>query len=592
MAWERRALVVIHGIGVQAPRSTLRSFVAGLASVGGTIVSPEVAERVAFGEPERPAPARVEYAGTRADVYEVYWAPRASRKTTARSVLAWILRLTFVPGSKARWARAKNLFDAVFAVVGVSLAAFLVLGTLLALVNLTDFAKCVDAERELTPEEVARCELAFADVETEAPAPAAGGVASAQGLLEPSSKLERLGDVAGVLWRAVRRVPAQLGERSVGDLSLRNAVDVVTAIPVQQVFLLALLVWVIAQVLYRVVQVLVTGTWARRASSAGGLLLQGLLLVALVQVPGPGYLVGIAVVLVALLFEVFVGRRARATGGESPGGVASSVNSSFAALGLALVIVLAQYTEPIYVALALLLAFAWAVVRGTAGFLSESIGDVQVYTTRNPNSAHYATRGEILAEAERVFGTVAERGYESIVVVGHSLGAVVGFEAVENLKYRIPDLVPKIEAFVTLGSAVEKVNYFFGQDPRVEAASVGSVAEEALPGKTAEQRELDSAVSNAKGRPWLNLWYWNDVVADPIFSFGTPERRRSYAWYRIDDRLDEVLRESREHLVVNVRLSVVALWSHSRYWIDRRVLRVIAEAAFPSGRPEAHGVAG
>jgi hypothetical protein len=307
----------------------------------------------------------------------------------------------------------------------------------------------------------------------------------------------------------------------------------------------------------------------------------GVLVLALQYLPAPSLSVAVAVLAAVLLYRLFLARRPRAAEDRNSlvTKIVLSINEGFVLLGVAVLAALAQLTEPVYAAFGLLLAFAWLIVRGTTGFLTESIGDVQVYTTRNPNSPNFAIRGEILADAEAVFHTIANRKYESIVIVGHSLGAVVALEAVQGLRNRIPDLQGRIKGFVTVGAALEKVKYFFGQDASAETRGLEAAIEETIQGPTTAERDLSRAVRLAVGKPWLNLWYWNDVVADPIFSFGRPEDQPRYGWRDVKDRVRETLHESSHKRVVNVRFGTAAMWSHSRYWGDRRTLNIIAQAA-------------
>ncbi len=125
--WPQHAIVVVHGIGTQHPREVLKSFTSGMRRVGVSVVNEQIESRSEFGRPLAPEPARVSYQGNVADVYEVYWAPETSRQTTARSVLGWVLKLTFIPGKKLGWGSWKNWYDITFVLLSTFLVSTLVL---------------------------------------------------------------------------------------------------------------------------------------------------------------------------------------------------------------------------------------------------------------------------------------------------------------------------------------------------------------------------------------------------------------------------------------------------------------------------------
>src|SRR2546425_13237672 len=122
-----RAVLLIHGIGVQRPRAVLDQFVLGLKPDHDEDV--EIGPfPVPFGTEVPPEPRRVRWNGKTADVYEVYRAPQASHKTTARSVLGWLLGLTFVParrlvGKAVPGPHAESIYDKAFLLVVLALAS-------------------------------------------------------------------------------------------------------------------------------------------------------------------------------------------------------------------------------------------------------------------------------------------------------------------------------------------------------------------------------------------------------------------------------------------------------------------------------------
>jgi hypothetical protein len=121
--------------------------------------------------------------------------------------------------------------------------------------------------------------------------------------------------------------------------------------------------------------------------------------------------------------------------------------------------------------------------------------------------------------------------------------------------------------------------YFFSQDPGRESAGLGTATAEATSGQSIPEKRLNEAVETFDRRPWLNLWYWNDMVADPVYSFGRLDQQPRYRWFQVNNRLEETLEECSGKLVVNIRFGSTSLWSHGRYWFDPRIIRVIGAAA-------------
>lgn len=235
-----------------------------------------------------------------------------------------------------------------------------------------------------------------------------------------------------------------------------------------------------------------------------------------------------------------------------------------------------QLLAPVVVAFVLVVVVVTTVLRAGSRFLAESLGDVQVYAERDENGEHYEARERVLQEAEDAFALIAARGYEHIIVIGHSLGSVIAFTALDRLGRRIPELLPRIDAFITFGSALEKVRYFF--ERRKEAD------------RRAEDRLIEPAQRIAKGKVWLNLWYANDVVANPITTFDYEQSSHKDYQYKELPELPVLLREATDHLVINInygypisRLPIV--WTHSRYWGDASVIELVTNVALPVATP-------
>lgn len=482
--WGERAVVIVHGIGVQRRDSTRDLLVRALGR-HATVAGPVAEEPVGFSAPLPPVPIRLVRGDLKADVYEVYWAPLTSHRTTARSVLGWGVATTFLPGDKKRVPSSKTLLDALQAVVWAALAVAFALGVVSSLAQLTSNASaCVQPGGSVV------CPSGYG-LESQP----AGDSTLRRGFTQ-------VGAVGEALWRS--RPNAGLGNLPLRQLSPTHVGEVLTSISLRTAAFLAPLLWVIAQTLHRVKELV--------------------------------------------------------RGGHRP------TQSAILLADLALFFVLAQFVAPVLTAFAVVLVLGYAVLRGARAFIAESLGDVQVYATTDENSSHYAARQAVLAEADKVFGLVDERGYREVVVLGHSLGSVVALDALRAAARRSPEFATRLVTLVTFGAALEKVRYCFSRKrPGEDDYSSWNI-------------EVYKLLSPAA---WVNIWYRNDVVANPITTYQVePEQPFELDWRDDGTSPRELLQEGRERLVVNIRYpSPLKAWSHSDYLVDERVLAVLEEAA-------------
>jgi len=142
--------------------------------------------------------------------------------------------------------------------------------------------------------------------------------------------------------------------------------------------------------------------------------------------------------------------------------------------------------------------------------------------------------------------------YDEVYVLGHSMGSFIAMRAILLVQEAVScgalkaSDYQRIKGLVTYGAAVEKIMAHFGlQDLKKRPLEIGALVQ----------------VSHAFGAdkiPWLNVYYLSDIVADPI-SF-SPD------------------------VCENVCLpgSLLAVWSHSSYFHDRRFWHtVLKRAAVP-----------
>ena len=124
-----------------------------------------------------------------------------------------------------------------------------------------------------------------------------------------------------------------------------------------------------------------------------------------------------------------------------------------------------------------------------------SLKDLVIYTTSDVRSQNYEIRRKILdgAVEELKLLLKSDWRYDQIIVVGHSLGSVIAYDALDRIQQDMnvpndPKAVPtsKIKGLVTLGSPLDKVAFFF---------------HEHIPKENSIQRAILAHLHNFKRRP-------------------------------------------------------------------------------------------
>jgi hypothetical protein len=206
------------------------------------------------------------------------------------------------------------------------------------------------------------------------------------------------------------------------------------------------------------------------------------------------------------------------------------------------------FSLALYVAsLALFVAFL-QLARSIADFAVENVlGDIQVYSTHDANSAFYTIREEIIGSVAGALNGVLcavtdekavalEPYYDAIHVFGHSLGSTVGMDVLIRLRQMIDEgsiadgQWDKIRSFTTFGTALEKTRFFFDvRQPTLSAAQ--DQWDNDVYGRffTKEFQALDGA-SNDRGIYWSNHWYFRDIVSNCIVSYQSEARVGRFNW--------------------------------------------------------------
>jgi pimeloyl-ACP methyl ester carboxylesterase len=218
-----------------------------------------------------------------------------------------------------------------------------------------------------------------------------------------------------------------------------------------------------------------------------------------------------------------------------------------------------------------LLAFLFA---GGGRFLARYLGDVQVWATYQETEQDYRVRAQILKEIHDLLLHILEdEQCERMVIVGHSLGTAIAFEALialgqHNETFGTPKKIDRIDHFITLGSPIDKIHYFFTYDVNTSPRFERTI--ERLRGDLANPPFAipdPAACWCRRSRPhlhWINIYDRADIIAGALHS---PSASRCAA-----------------HRVDNLALALLRLRapgrSHLAYFDDWRVLQILYGAIF------------
>jgi hypothetical protein len=212
---------------------------------------------------------------------------------------------------------------------------------------------------------------------------------------------------------------------------------------------------------------------------------------------------------------------------------------------------------------------------GLGGFLTDYFGDVEAWATYEETNEKHERRSKVLDIGSKTFAQVlGDDRCERVIVVAHSLGSTIAHDTLlsvlrsnraRNPQDPITGPVPlsKIEHFITLGSPVDKIEYFF-ESYRSPFHRYRRVVEYL-------RGDIGTEPFCRNRKPfihWINFWDDGDPVSGPLHS---PTGHNGFT-QRVD----------------NVHVESLAFphpgRSHSAYFFNRdvieRLFRIIFERAW------------
>jgi hypothetical protein len=230
-------------------------------------------------------------------------------------------------------------------------------------------------------------------------------------------------------------------------------------------------------------------------------------------------------------------------------------------------------------------AVAWPLLVATSGFirlvLVQYVGDVAIYVMPYKLDAFNDLRREIKLRVYNAAKAVYahKQPYDKVIVVGHSLGSVIAYDALNMLiledesprdalskdevgKDALPkdplNVVGRTPLFLTFGSPLDKTAFVFA----VQAHGT-SEAREALAGS------VQPLIQDYGFRPkkWINVWSPWDIISGPLDQYDLPRELHD----------DPATLAQRVHNVRDWEATTL-LMAHVEYWKNPLVVGTIYDA--------------
>jgi hypothetical protein len=237
---------------------------------------------------------------------------------------------------------------------------------------------------------------------------------------------------------------------------------------------------------------------------------------------------------------------------------------------------------PRFVSPIVLLFLGWALKVAVVDY----IGDIALYATADEDSTFFAIRRQILDEAtQKLRWLLRQKQMTSIAIAGHSLGSVIAYDAIGWLRVEtqgtpVPvsppadspaastspvsaDEFQKIRTFITFGSPLNKVVYFFRTKLPPYQTIRAYILNEIHGFRRVSEHHTDPLVRDANGAPlpdtllWVNVSAPFDLISARLVFFTK-------------------IREYR-------RMYMLPIFCHLSYWNDDRFYRIMLNAVVRQG---------
>ena len=185
-----------------------------------------------------------------------------------------------------------------------------------------------------------------------------------------------------------------------------------------------------------------------------------------------------------------------------------------------------RYVEYALLVVLAIAFFQFARYVGDKG-VTDVLGDIQIYTTHDANSAYYAIRQQIIgAVTDALLGVLqSQPTYDAVHIFGHSLGSTIALDVVIALEKMIKERQlsqeqwERVRSFTTFGTALEKTKFFFDVRQPTISASQDQWQNDVYGSLFTCDADKWRRAGSWRAIFWTNLWYFRDAVANGIVSY-------------------------------------------------------------------------
>ncbi|HEU4747131.1 MAG TPA: hypothetical protein VFS56_01425 [Gemmatimonadaceae bacterium] len=189
--------------------------------------------------------------------------------------------------------------------------------------------------------------------------------------------------------------------------------------------------------------------------------------------------------------------------------------------------------------------------------LIQFVGDVAIYVMPYKLDAFNDLRREIKQRVYQAAKAVySQRDYDRVIIVGHSLGSVIAYDALNMLILEDPGVADRTPLFLTFGSPLDKTAFIFA----VQARGT-SEAREALAGS------VQPLIQDYARRPakWINVWSPWDIISGRLDLYDLPPHLNDFPAGTLARRVRNVRDEEATTLLI----------AHTEYWKNPLLARTI-----------------
>lgn len=156
--------------------------------------------------------------------------------------------------------------------------------------------------------------------------------------------------------------------------------------------------------------------------------------------------------------------------------------------------------------------------------LVDYLGDVTLYCCADKKTQYFEVRRRILEGAVEMTKHLLENEeYSEIILVGHSLGSVVGYDTLDrlnkemNVNPHLRQYASKIKGVVTFGSPLDKIAFFFDEHINPKRHKVRYAIVSQLHGFKRVNIDSETLKNNIRQYfqdvKWLNFWSKTDPIS-------------------------------------------------------------------------------